>query len=119
MCYGKPPVLTNVYAWLLTADVLFSDDYSPETMNFMNTEYRTAVHRYAIPNGRTLRIRRSKPVTIVCVIAIFYLLSGHPILSAQSVTDGSTPLALKPGAPAGSYRLTDFEHMNYFNGKIS
>jgi hypothetical protein len=33
-----------------------------------------------------------------------------------SPTDGSTPLALAPGAPAGSYVLSGFEVINPYNG---
>jgi RHS repeat-associated protein len=36
-----------------------------------------------------------------------------------SVTDGATPLALSPGAPAGSYALSGFESVNAYNGNLS
>ena len=40
--------------------------------------------------------------------------------SAQtSVTDGSTPLALAPGAPAGSYALSGFDNINAYNGGLT
>lgn len=40
--------------------------------------------------------------------------------SAQtSSTDGATPLALTPGAPAGSYPLDDFENIGHFNGSLN
>src|SRR3989442_1603688 len=55
-----------------------------------------------------------------------YFLFGLLILgcaitaSAQhSSTDGYTPLALAPGAPAGSSALSDVEHVNAYNGHLS
>jgi RHS repeat-associated protein len=36
-----------------------------------------------------------------------------------SVTDGSTPSALTPGAPTGSYALTGFENINLYNGNLN
>jgi hypothetical protein len=39
--------------------------------------------------------------------------------TAQSITDGSTPLALSPGAPAGAYALSDFESVNLYNGSLN
>ncbi len=38
---------------------------------------------------------------------------------ADSVTDGSTPLALKTGTPAGSYSLSAFDNINPFNGALN
>jgi RHS repeat-associated protein len=40
------------------------------------------------------------------------------IAKAQSITDGSTPLALSPGSPAGSYSLSDFDSVNLYNGNL-
>ncbi len=34
-----------------------------------------------------------------------------------SATDGSTPLGLLPGAPAGSYALSGFESINPYDGE--
>ena len=36
-----------------------------------------------------------------------------------SITDGSTPSALTPGAPAGSYALSGFENVNLYNGNLN
>lgn len=36
-----------------------------------------------------------------------------------SATDGSTPLGLQPGAPAGSYALSGFDNVNLYNGNLS
>jgi RHS repeat-associated protein len=39
--------------------------------------------------------------------------------NATSVTDGSTPLGLSPGAPAGSYALSGFDNINPYNGSLN
>ena len=43
------------------------------------------------------------------------------VASAQkrSTTDGTTPLALSPGAPAGAYSLSGFENINPYNGNLN
>lgn len=66
------------------------------------------------------KIAIGKMILWCCLVATLYgfALTATP-LQAQSVTDGSTPLALQPGAPAGSYRLSDFEHINLFNGSLN
>lgn len=38
---------------------------------------------------------------------------------AQSATDGMTPVGLSPGAPAGSYPLSGFDAINFFNGNLN
>src|SRR5262245_43335569 len=37
----------------------------------------------------------------------------------RSTTDGLTPPGMAPGAPAGSYPLSDFENINLYNGQMS
>ena len=55
---------------------------------------------------------------IVAVNFLFFLC--HPAAMAQrSATDGTTPLALSPGAPAGSYALSGFETINEYNGNLN
>lgn len=39
--------------------------------------------------------------------------------SGNTATDGFTPEGLKTGAPAGSYQLTGFDNINYFNGNLN
>jgi RHS repeat-associated protein len=53
-------------------------------------------------------------------ILIFSLFAFH-IVAAQttSTTDGSTPLGLSPGSPAGSYPLSGFENVNPYNGNLN
>jgi RHS repeat-associated protein len=55
-------------------------------------------------------------------IAVLCLLSGlaSGSVSAQSsTTDGTTPTGAQPGAPAGSYSLSGFDTVNYFNGNLN
>ena len=40
-------------------------------------------------------------------------------LAASTATEGTTPLALTPGSPAGSYPLSGLDHMNLYNGNMS
>ena len=49
-------------------------------------------------------------------IALFVVLLG---VSTKAQTNGSTPLGLSPGSPAGSYPLSDFETVNLFNGGLN
>ncbi len=39
--------------------------------------------------------------------------------TTSSSTDGATPPALAPGAPAGSYALSDFDSINPYNGNLN
>ena len=60
--------------------------------------------------------------THFCRVVIFTLLVAAIVNTAQAqeqVTDGTTPVGLKPGAPAGSYALSDFENVNLFNGNLN
>lgn len=71
-------------------------------------------------NGLLLHYLSLKKVRFL--IALTTLLLFHVSASAQtftSVTDGSTPSALTPGAPAGSYALSGFENVNLFNGNVN
>lgn len=52
------------------------------------------------------------------VLSFFLLLALHATTTAQSVTDGATPLGLSPGMPAGSYALSDFDAVNLYNGNL-
>jgi RHS repeat-associated protein len=54
-----------------------------------------------------------------CFAAAIALAVSVTLVSAQSATDGTTPAALAPGAPAGSYSLSDFENINVFNGNLN
>lgn len=47
------------------------------------------------------------------------LFAWATVFAQQQTTDGATPLGLSPGAPAGSYALSDFEDVNLFNGSLN
>src|SRR5437588_3680522 len=55
--------------------------------------------------------------------AIFVLLLLSMTSLAQNsfttATDGQTPLAMTPGAPAGSYSLSGFDNVNLYNGNLN
>ena len=55
--------------------------------------------------------------TIILVCALTLILSST--ISAQRITDGSTPLGVAPGAPTGSYALSDFDSINLYNGSLN
>jgi RHS repeat-associated protein len=40
-------------------------------------------------------------------------------LNNTTATDGQTPLAMAPGAPAGSYALSGFDNVNLYNGNLN
>jgi len=44
---------------------------------------------------------------------------GFSAIAKSQSTDGNTPLALSPGAPAGSYSLSDFDTVNLYNGGLN
>src|SRR5262245_51147046 len=57
------------------------------------------------------------------VVFLLALLSA-PLARAQedtelSAIDGSTPLALTPGAPAGAFALSGFDTVNLYNGNLN
>ena len=54
-------------------------------------------------------------IKLVIVLLAFTL----PVHASSSATDGSTPLGLQPGAPAGSYPLSNFDNINLYNGNLS
>jgi len=51
--------------------------------------------------------------------AVILLLMSAVGALAQSATDGSTPVGHSPGAPAGSYSLSGFDNINFFNGNLN
>jgi len=67
-------------------------------------------------------IHSSLATMIRCSLAIALLLSLLvSIVNAQStsLTDGSTPFGTAPGAPAGSYALSGFDNINFYNGNLN
>ncbi|MBI1764492.1 MAG: hypothetical protein HYR56_23960 [Acidobacteria bacterium] len=56
----------------------------------------------------------------ICATLLGVLLSATAnAQSGNTATDGFTPEGLKTGAPAGSYQLTGFDNINYFNGNLN
>jgi RHS repeat-associated protein len=55
---------------------------------------------------------------IVCSLTLA-LTVWTSIMAQQTDTDGTTPLGLSPGAPVGSYPLSDFDNVNLFNGNLN
>ncbi len=51
-------------------------------------------------------------------ILVLLLLLGSQA-SAQMSHDGTTPKGTQPGAPAGSYSLSGFEHVNLYSGNLN
>jgi hypothetical protein len=66
-------------------------------------------------------------VYIICSRLVNHILSAallglslHVAANAQtSSTDGTTPQYLTPGAPAGSYSLSEVESVSLFNGNLN
>lgn len=63
----------------------------------------------------------SPATTLIRILWIFILLVLTTTIAVgqKSATDGATPLALSPGAPAGSYPLSGFDNVNLFNGSLN
>ena len=66
----------------------------------------------------TTNLVRNSALGLALTIAI---LLGHVerVCAQTGPRDGSTPLALAPGAPAGSYPLSGFETVNPYNGALT
>ncbi|HKQ75463.1 MAG TPA: RHS repeat-associated core domain-containing protein [Blastocatellia bacterium] len=57
---------------------------------------------------------------LICAVVLLLALSATAnAQSGNTATDGFTPEGLKAGAPAGSYQLTGFDNVNYFNGNLN
>ncbi len=54
---------------------------------------------------------------LFCLVLL--LIAFHAITTRADTTDGSTPLALQPGTPAGSYALSNFDNVNPYNGALN
>lgn len=67
----------------------------------------------SIQNFLCSKLRRSFAVISLLLLLVFGV-------SAQSTsTDGTTPTGMAPGSPSGSYTLSGFESINYFNGSLN
>jgi len=61
----------------------------------------------------------SHALRFLSLSSLLLLTAAGNALAQQQATDGATPLGLSPGAPAGSYPLSDFEDVNLFNGTLN
>lgn len=50
---------------------------------------------------------------------LFLLASAIGTFGQSSATDGATPAGYTAGAPAGSYPLSGFDRVNFFNGNLN
>ena len=55
----------------------------------------------------------------IVLTLLLSMLTATLTVAQEQVTDGTTPLGLSPGAPAGSYALSDFDNVNLFNGNLN
>lgn len=53
------------------------------------------------------------------VLLLVFLNYSASAQSTRSSTDGSTPLGLAPGAPAGAYALSEFDNVNLYSGNLN
>jgi hypothetical protein len=58
-------------------------------------------------------------LTFTKLLFITCVLNFAVMAQTTSATDGSTPLGLQPGSPAGSYALSGFDNVNLYNGNLS
>ncbi|MDQ2856810.1 MAG: hypothetical protein M3R68_10810, partial [Acidobacteriota bacterium] len=70
-------------------------------------------------NTVSLRASFTSCVQYFIVISLLIAAVAGWARAQTSITDGSTPLGLSPGAPAGSYALSGFESINAYNGNLS
>ncbi|MGE0884871.1 MAG: hypothetical protein AB7P14_15100, partial [Blastocatellales bacterium] len=57
--------------------------------------------------------------SFLALMATMALPSNGRAQSGNTATDGFTPEGLKTGAPAGSFQLSGFDNINYFNGNLN
>jgi RHS repeat-associated protein len=57
-------------------------------------------------------MKPSRPLLITALLSA-------TTFAQTSYLDGNTPRAIQPGAPTGSFTLSDFEHINPYNGSLS
>ena len=55
----------------------------------------------------------------VIALALIGFALGNANAQSFYPTDGTTPMGLKPGTPAGSYALSGFDNINLYNGRLN
>lgn len=58
-------------------------------------------------------------LTLIRGVCVLLLAIALNISASGQNTDGTTPAGVAPGAPAGSYPLSDFDTINLFNGNLN
>ncbi len=95
-----------------------SADNSP-FYHFQNYTSSTQTHLLAKPNVQNC----VAGVMLLRFLAVLLLILICSMIGrAQqnfSNTDGSSPSGMAPGAPVGSYPLSGFENLNYYNGNLN
>jgi hypothetical protein len=68
-----------------------------------------------------VRTENAESIVRRSLLVMLLVLCSATALKSQtsSSTDGTTPLGLAPGAPAGSYALSGFENINPYNGNLN
>lgn len=61
----------------------------------------------------------NRPMFHSILAAMMILLLAAFAAAQESATDSTTPLGIAPGAPAGSYALSDFDNVNLFSGNLN
>lgn len=64
-------------------------------------------------------LSRSRLIQLTFATLLALTTAGSTRSQTSSATDGSTPLGLSPGAPAGSYALSGFDNINPYNGNLN
>jgi YD repeat-containing protein len=64
-------------------------------------------------------MRKHVSLHVLKALIFTFIISSAVAAQTTSATDGSTPLGLQPGSPAGSYALSGFDNVNFYNGNLS
>jgi hypothetical protein len=73
--------------------------------------------RFASP--RSARKSTNRLLALVLLVPALVGAASAQTPTTARDTDGTTPLALSPGSPAGSYSLSGFESVNLYDGGLS
>jgi len=68
---------------------------------------------------RTTHIHRSVSRKFLPLFILLITIAAPAAMAQTSATDGTTSAAVAPGAPAGAYGLSEFEHINLYNGNLN
>ena len=60
-----------------------------------------------------------RSVQLISLLLTLIIFAAATSAVAQSILDSGTPVGVAPGAPAGSYALSDIENINLFSGNLN